>query len=295
MRAAHGIATCHERRRDIVGYQHKDPAGDHGGTVRHRRRHEAVERDRAWLLVAPGRYGTHGFMVFLNTDLTFVPFSDTLDSRMGTGSVLSATLFGRTRAAVLAALYGHVEESFYLRQLARYTNVALGPVQREIRQLVDAGLVKKKTLGKQILYSANQDSPVFAEIKSLVAKTVGIHDVLVEALSPLRKKINLAFVYGSVARASENERSDVDLMIVGTVDFGTVVASLTEAQKTLNREINPTVYSVGEFAGKVRGRFLKNVLAEKKLFVIGDENVVRELSQNELGRNRRRIVLGEQA
>jgi uncharacterized protein len=198
---------------------------------------------------------------------------------MGTAGVLSTTLFGRTRGALLAALYGHVGESFYLRQLARQTNIALGPVQREIRQLVDAGLVKKETLGKQTLYSANQANPVFAEIKSLVAKTVGMHDVLVETLSPLRREIDLAFVYGSVARSSENERSDIDLMIVGKLDFGTVVERLADAQKILNREINPTVYSVQEFAGKLRGNFLKTVLAEKKLFVIGDENVLRELGQ----------------
>ena len=180
---------------------------------------------------------------------------------------------------MLALLYGHVGESFYLRQLARRTEITLGPVQREIRQLVEAGLVKKEALGKQTLYRANQDSPVFAEIKSLVAKTVGMHDVLAAALSPLRRKINLAFVYGSVARASETERSDVDLMIVGSVDFGTVVERLADAQKTLNREINPTVYSVREFANKVRGHFLKTVLAEKKLFLIGDENVLRDLGQ----------------
>ena len=208
-----------------------------------------------------------------------VPFSGTIDPRMGTASILSATLFGRTRGAVLAVLYGHVGESFYLRQLARRTEIALGPVQREIQQLVQAGLVKKETLGKQTLYCANQASPVFAEIKSLVTKTVGMHDVLAAALSPLRRKINLAFVYGSVARSSETERSDVDLMIVGSVDFGTVVERLAGAQKALNREINPTVYPVREFTSKVRGHFLKTVLAEKKLFLIGDENVLRELGQ----------------
>jgi predicted nucleotidyltransferase len=176
-------------------------------------------------------------------------------------------------------LYGHVGESFYLRQLARDTEIALGPVQREIRQLVDAGLVARKIVGAQTLYSANQQSPVFAEIKNLVAKTVGMHDVLYEALDPLRKKINLAFVYGSVARSGEAEHSDVDLMVVGKVDFSAVVSKLADAQRTLNREINPTVYSVKEFRGKVRGNFLKNVLAEKKLFIIGDENVLRELGQ----------------
>ena len=208
-----------------------------------------------------------------------VPVSGTIDPRMGTANILSSTLFGRTRGAVLAVLYGHVGESFYLRQLARRVDIALGPVQREILQLVQAGLVKKETLGKQTLYCANQASPVFAEIKSLVAKTVGMHDVLVAALNPLRRKINLAFVYGSVARSSETERSDVDLMIVGNVDFGTVVERLADAQKTLNREINPTVYSAREFASKVQGNFLRTVLAEKKLFLIGDENVLRELGR----------------
>ena len=198
---------------------------------------------------------------------------------MGTANILSATLFGRTRGAVLAVLYGHVGETFYLRQLARRTEIALGPVQREIRQLVNAGLVKKTTLGKQTLYTANEASPVFAEIKSLVTKTTGMHDVLVAALSSLRRKINVAFVYGSVARSSETEKSDVDLMIVGNIDFGTVVDRLADAQKTLNREINPTVYSVQDFTSKVQGIFLRTVLAEKKLFLIGDENVLRELGQ----------------
>ena len=198
---------------------------------------------------------------------------------MGTSSILSETLFGRTRAAVLSLLYGHVGEAFYLRQLARLTNISLGPVQRELRQLVAAGLISRKTAGSQTLYTANQESPVFAEIKGLVTKTVGMHDVLFAALEPLRKKINLAFVYGSVARSSETQRSDVDLMIIGNLDFGVIVEKLADARRTLNREINPTVYSVKEFRKKIRENFLKRVVAEKKLFVIGDENVLRELSQ----------------
>jgi predicted nucleotidyltransferase len=198
---------------------------------------------------------------------------------MGTSGILSETLFGHTRGAVLAVLYGHVGEAFYLRQLARLTDISLGPVQREIRQLAEAGLVSRKTVGAQTLYSANQESPVFQEIKNLVSKTVGMHDVLAAALGPLQNKINLAFVYGSVARSRETERSDVDLMVVGNVDFGDVVEKLAGAQKILNREINPTVYSVREFGKKVRGNFLKTVLADKKLFIIGDEDDLRELGQ----------------
>jgi len=214
--------------------------------------------------------------------LRSVSFSGTIDPGMDTASTLSSTLFGRTRGAVLAVLFGHVGESYYLRQLARVTGIALGPVQRELRQLVDAGLVTKKTLGTQTLYSVNEASPVFAEMRTLVAKTVGIHDVLRAALQPLESKINVAFVYGSVARSRESQQSDVDLMIVGGVHFADVVERISDAQKTLNREINPTVYTINEFKSKLRGNFLKTVLAEQKLFLIGDENDLRELGQQSM-------------
>jgi len=198
---------------------------------------------------------------------------------MGTASALSKTLFGQTRGAVLRILYGHVGESFYLRQLARQTNITLGAVQRELRQLVEADLAVRKTVGHQTFYSANQASPVFEEMRSLVAKTVGIHDVLLEALRPVEAKISLAFVYGSTARSRESTESDVDLMIVGRVHFADVIELLAPAQKTLNREINPTVYSTKEFLSKMRENFLKTVLTEKKLFIIGDESDLRELGQ----------------
>jgi len=196
---------------------------------------------------------------------------------MGTAITLSDTLFGRTRGALLAVLYGHVGESYYLRQLARMTGIALGPVQRELRQLVDAGLVTKRIQGTQTLFNANESSPIFAEMRSLVAKTVGMHDVLLASLRPLEKKIDLAFVYGSVARVGETEQSDVDLMVVGTARFADVVGRIADAQKTLNREINPTVYTAREFTRKLHGNFLKTVLGGKKLFLIGDENDLREL------------------
>jgi predicted nucleotidyltransferase len=183
---------------------------------------------------------------------------------------------------VLRVLYGHVDDSFYLRQLARRTDITLGAVQRELRQLVKAGLVTRKTVGHQTFYNANKASPVFEEMRSLVAKTVGVHDVLVEALRPLEAKISLAFIYGSMARSRESTESDVDLMIVGKVDFADVLEHLAQAQKSLNREINPTVYSTREFLRKMRENFLKTILKEKKIFLIGDESVLRELGQKSM-------------
>lgn len=121
---------------------------------------------------------------------------------MGTATILSDILFDRTRAAVLSLLYGHVCESFCLKRLSRLTGKSLGALRREVRQLVNAGLVTRKIEAARTLYSANQDCPAFAKVKSLMTKTIGIHDVLYSALEGLRRKINLAFVYGFVARSA---------------------------------------------------------------------------------------------
>lgn len=65
----------------------------------------------------------------------------------------------------------------------------------------------------------------------------------------------------------------------GKVHLPDVIEHLADAQKSLNREINPTVYSTREFGKKFRGNFLKTVLSENKLFLIADESVVRKLGQ----------------
>jgi predicted nucleotidyltransferase len=189
------------------------------------------------------------------------------------------SLFGRTRSALLSILYGHVGESFYLRQLARLVGSGHGAVQRELAQLTKMGLIVRGTQGNQVLYRANARSPIFSELKSLIAKTVGVHDTLRSALATLGTKIDVAFVYGSVARHEEQPNSDVDVMVVGNASFSDVVESLSPAQKTLGREVNPSVFSATEFGTKVAAgnHFLKKLLREKKLFVIGTPDELAKL------------------
>src|SRR5450432_3512686 len=92
-------------------------------------------------------------------------------------------LFGQTRSALLALLYGHTGQAFYLRQIVRETGAGHGALQRELKHLTDAGLIARTIQGNQILYRANALSPIFPEIKSLIAKTVGIHEALFSALA----------------------------------------------------------------------------------------------------------------
>lgn len=195
-------------------------------------------------------------------------------------SNLSSTLFGKTRRAVLLLLYSHTGESFYLRQIVRATGAGLGPLQRELKKLTEAGIILRTVQGKQVYFQANTKSPVFNELKSLIIKTVGISDTLRNVLSPLINRIKIAFIYGSFASGKENTESDIDLVIIGDIPFGEVVAALHSAEEILNREINPTLYSNEEFRLKLKEghHFLKNVLGNPKIFIIGDEDELERLA-----------------
>jgi predicted nucleotidyltransferase len=164
-----------------------------------------------------------------------------------------------------------------------------GALQRELKHLTDMGLIVRTTQGNQVLYRANSESPIFSEIKSLIAKTVGIHDVIRSALASLGSEIQIAFVYGSVARQKERANSDVDLMVLGNAPFSDVVLALGPAQRVLGREINPTVFPASEFRSRLaaRNHFLHSVMREKKLFVLGTEHELAKLASKQLARSAR--------
>lgn len=197
---------------------------------------------------------------------------------------LSGILFGRSRGAILALLFGHADETYYLRQIVRASGYGLGPVQRELKLLTEAGIIKRSLRGRQVYFQANPDSAIFPELRSLIAKTAGIGDTLRKALSPLARHIRVAFIYGSMARGEETRSSDIDLLIIGDISSTDVVVSIQSAQLTLGREVNPTVYSKAEFSAKEREKshFLTSVLNGPKIYLIGDEDELKRLAPKRL-------------
>jgi predicted nucleotidyltransferase len=195
-------------------------------------------------------------------------------------ALLSKIITGKTRGAILALLFGRPDENFYLRQVVRASGRGLGPVQRELKLLTEAGLIRRTQSGRQVYFQANSESPVFPELKSLIAKTVGVGEALRRALAPLKPLIRVAFIYGSAARGEEKPGSDIDLLIVGQVSFSEVVVNLQAPQNALGREINPTVYSTAEFRTRLREKhhFVTSAISGKKIFISGDEDKLRRLA-----------------
>ncbi|MFW6102478.1 MAG: nucleotidyltransferase domain-containing protein, partial [Chloroflexota bacterium] len=187
---------------------------------------------------------------------------------------LCSGLFGKTRQAVLALLYGRADKSFYTKQILDAAKSGRGTVQRELKNLTDTGIIIREVQGRQVYYHANERCPIFDELKSIVRKSFGVADVIRQSLASSARKIRIAFIFGSVARSADDRRSDIDLMVVGKISFGDVVSLLGPAEQKLGREINPVVYPVAEFKRRVKEdhHFVKTVLEEEKIFVIGDED-----------------------
>jgi uncharacterized protein len=195
--------------------------------------------------------------------------------------LLPDLLGSRLRAKALGWLFTHADESFYVRQLTALLDLDSANLSRELARLEEMGLLISTTSGKQKYYQANQKSPIFDEIHSLMVKTAGVADILRSALNPANQQIKAAFIFGSMAARTEDRASDIDVMIIGDITFGDIVDLFSPAEKTLHREINPVVYPVEEFQQKVKSNahFVKSVLGSEKIFLIGDENELNRVSQ----------------
>jgi len=196
-------------------------------------------------------------------------------------NLLCSGLFGKTRQAVLALLYGQVDKSFYTKQILDGVKIGRGTVQRELKNLTDTGIITREVQGRQVYYRANSRCPIFNELKSIVRKTFGVADVIRQSLASSARKIRIAFIFGSVARSADDRRSDIDLMVVGRISFGDVVSLLGPAEEKLAREINPVVYPIAEFKKKVEDDhyFVRTVLEDEKIFVIGDDHELGRLAE----------------
>jgi len=169
--------------------------------------------------------------------------------------------------------YSNPDESYYLRQVVRFSGLGMGVVNRELLSLAEAGILNREAKGQEIYYTANRNCPIFKELQGLVVKTFGVADVLRAELVPIAKRIKAAFIYGSFADGTQNHASDVDVMVIGEVSFTEVVEALTPAQEKLRREINPTVYPPDEFGKKLAEghHFLTSVIKGEKIFLVGSE------------------------
>lgn len=188
---------------------------------------------------------------------------------------LADALFSTTRQKVLRLFFTRQDRDFSIKELIEQAEAGSGAVQRELARLVGSGLVQVTLQGRQKRYKANPDSPVYPELSSLVSKLLGPEHEVEDALKPVSDRIDLALIYGSVAKRTDHANSDIDLMLVSdTLSLEEVFEALEVAEINLSRTINPTLYKREEFEKRRANNnpFLKKVLDGQYILLKGSVN-----------------------
>ena len=190
---------------------------------------------------------------------------------------MAEALFPKVRQPVLAVLFGTPDRSFYANEVIALAQSGKGAVQRELAGLSEVGLLTVSRQGNQKHYQANAATPVFAKLRALVLKTMGLADVLRAALAPLADQISIAFVFGSIAKQTDTAQSDVDLLVVSdSLGYADLFAALEDATRTLGRTINPAIYTQAEFAARLQGdnAFVHRAMQQPKIWLMGQETTL---------------------
>ena len=192
-------------------------------------------------------------------------------------------LFPAVRQAVLSVVLLQPDREWYFRDLAKHLRLSPSSLTRELSKLTQAGILRRRAEGNRVYYRAEPDCPFLPELRGLLIKTAGLADVLRESLRKHVKQIAVALIYGSVAKGEELSRSDVDLLVVGSVGLAELAQALRPAEKRLLRPVNPVLYSEDEFRQKIRERnhLVSAILKQDVILLVGDADDLERLGQAE--------------
>jgi predicted nucleotidyltransferase len=189
-------------------------------------------------------------------------------------SALSEILSSNSRAEVFRLLFGVADVELHNREIERRSGQSESAVRHELTRLTRLGLLVRREDGNRVYYRADKRHPLFPDIHNLVLKTTGLVEVLRGVLE--KEAIEVAFVFGSVARGEQVATSDVDLMVIGEIGLRRMSGLLRPCEERIGREVNPHILTRAEFTRRLADgdHFLTSVTKEPKLFVIGDEDAL---------------------
>jgi len=190
---------------------------------------------------------------------------------------LGDVLFSPGRRRVLEVLFGNPHRAYYFNELLRLTAPGKAGLKRDLAALTRVGILEGRKVGNQMHYRANDKSPIFEDLRSIVRKTFGLAEPLRESLSRLGDSVSAAFIYGSVAKGTDTAESDIDVFVLSdALDNKSLIEALQPCEDQLRRKISTVLYSSAELRSKLaeRASFITRIIAQEKIPLIGDINAV---------------------
>lgn len=181
----------------------------------------------------------------------------------------------KIRRDLLVLFFSNITQKYYLRELQRMLGYSAGSIRRELLKFQKDNLFETQKTGNLLYYKLNTRHPLFNELKSIVSKTAGIEGSLKKTLLSMNN-IKIAFIYGSFASKKEKASSDIDIMIIGNPNALYFNKKISELEKKIHREINPTFYTYSEYQKRKKNGsgFITDIINKPKIMLIGEENAL---------------------
>jgi len=175
------------------------------------------------------------------------------------------------KGELLSLFFKNPDQEYYLTEIAKNLNKEASYYQRYLDSFVEDKILIDERKGNLRFFKLNKNHPLYEDIKNIISKTLGVEfklKVLVDKLNT----IEIAFIFGSLAKNKENANSDIDLMLIGEVNQDLLIEEVGKLEEELNREINYHIYNKNEFVKKIKAKnnFIINVISEPFITLKGN-------------------------
>lgn len=168
------------------------------------------------------------------------------------------------RRKLLLVFFTNMDNRYYLREMAKMLEVDSTNLSRELKRLEDEGLFQSEFSGHQKYFFLNKTFPLFNELKSTINKTIGVPSILNSFFSNI-PGIKRAFIYGSFAKGTDKQNSDIDVCLIvkmNQFNLDTMLSGISRLEKEVGREISYIFRTEKEW---------KSQLKKKDSFILGLE------------------------
>jgi predicted nucleotidyltransferase/predicted transcriptional regulator with HTH domain len=178
-------------------------------------------------------------------------------------------LRSKVRRRLLAYYFTNPLARHHLRGLAQRLSIDPSNLSRELRRLERDGLFRAEVSGRQKYFRLNRGYPLFREVRSIVAKTIGAVPLIAQSVRTI-EGVEEAYLYGSFARNQQDAASDIDVLVIGTPPGEALADAIGKLERKLGREVNYTVLSRDEFESRRtrKDAFLESVWHNRRVSLL---------------------------
>ena len=167
---------------------------------------------------------------------------------------------------VLGYFFMNPDKRHYVNELAELLALDPGNLSRKLKELAAEGVLAAEEQGNQKYYFLNKNYPLLKEVKKVYEVKYGVISLLKNELSGI-EGLTKAYVFGSFAKNSLQQESDIDLLLVGAHSSLEAKRRLLPIQKNIGRQINVVDMSQNEFerAQQEKDAFVENIFSGKTI------------------------------